>query len=99
MLEDGQKLRLITAAVKLLDIISTLEMDLECQTLIDIYGYSTKTLQDEVQALEVSNAELQVARDVTLQSQLNDNEVLFISLNQTIYDIGKLVDQINHNQH
>jgi hypothetical protein len=99
MLEDEQKLRLITAAVKLQDIIATLEMDLEYQTLIDIYGYSTKTLQDEVQALEVSNEELQVARDVTLQSQLNDYEVLFISLNQTIYDMAKLVGQINNNQH
>jgi hypothetical protein len=96
MFEDEQKLRLLAAAVKLQDIIATLDIDLEYQTLIDFYGSSTNTHQDEVQALEDANTKLQVAGDVTLQSQLDDSGDLFSSLNQTIYDMSKLVVQINN---
>ena len=96
MFEDEQKLRLLAAAAKLQDIITTLDIDLEYQTLIDLYGSSTNTHQDEVQALEDANTKLQVAGDVTLQSQLDDSGDLFSSLNQTIYDMSKLVVQINN---
>ena len=96
MFEDEQKLRLLAAAVKLQDIIATLDIDLEYQTLFDFYGSSTNTHQDEVQALEDANTKLQVAGDVTLQSQLDDSGDLFSSLNQTIYDMSKLVVQINN---
>ncbi len=96
MFEDEQKLRLLAAAAKLQDIIATLDIDLEYQTLIDLYGSSTNTHQDEVQALEDANAKLQVAGEVTLQSQLDDCEDLFTSLNQTIYEMSKLVVKINN---
>ena len=96
MFEDAQKLRLLTAAIKLQDIIATLDIDLEYQALIDFYDSSTNTHQDEVQALEVANAEPRVAGDITLQSQLDDSGDLFTSLNQTIYDMSKLVVQINN---
>ena len=96
MFEDEQKLRLLTAAIKLQEIIATLDIELEYQALIDFYGSSTNTHQDEVQALEDANAKLRVAGDVTLQSQLDDSGDLFTSLNQTIYDLNKLVNQINN---
>ena len=96
MFEDAQKLRLLTAAIKLQDIIATLDIELEYQALIDFYGSSTNTHQDEVQALEDANAKLQVAGDVSLQCQLNDSGDRFTSLNQKIYDMNKLVDQINN---
>ena len=96
MFEDEQKLRLLAAAAKLQDIIATLDIDLEYQTLIDVFGSCTNTHQDEVQALEDANAKLQVAGEVTLQSQLDDSGNLFTSLNQTIYDMNKLVVQINN---
>ncbi len=96
MFEEEQKLRLLTAAIKLQDIIATLDLDLEYQALIDLYDSSTNTRQDEVQALEDANAKLQVAGDVSLQSQLDDSGDLFTSLNQTIYDSNKLVDQIDN---
>ncbi len=96
MFEDEQKLRLLTAAVKLHDIIATLDIDLEYQALIDFYGTSADTHQDEVQALEDANAKLRVAGDVSLQSQLDDSGDLFTSLNQTIYNLNKLVNQINY---
>ena len=92
MFEDEQKLRLITAAVKLRNIIATLEVDLEYQTLIDFCGSSTKLLPDEVQVLEVSNAESQDAGEGILKSQVADHGELFTVLNQTVYDIGKLVN-------
>ena len=56
MFEDEQKLRLLAAAVKLQDIIATLDIDLEYQTMIDLYRSSTNTHQYEVQALEDANA-------------------------------------------
>jgi hypothetical protein len=96
MLEDEQKLRLLAAAAKLQDIIATLDIDLEYQALVDLYGSSAKTLKDEVQALEDANVKHRVAGNVTLQSQLDDSGDLFSSLNQTIYDMGKLVVQINN---
>jgi hypothetical protein len=96
MFEEEQKLRLLTAAIKLQDIIATLDIDLEYQALIDFFGSSADTHQDEVQALEDANAILQVAGDVSLQSQLDDSGDLFTSLNQTIYDMSKLVVQINN---
>ncbi len=96
MFEEEQTLRLLTAAIKLQDIIATLDIDLEYQALIDLYDSSTNTHQDEVQALEDANAKLQVAGDVSLQSQLDDCRDLFTSLNQTIYDSNKLVDQIDN---
>ena len=97
MFEDEQKLRLIAAAAKLQDIIAVIELDLEYQTLIDLRSSRTKTPQDEVHALEDANAKPQVAGDAILQSQLDDDGDLFTSLNQTIYNMGKLVDQINNN--
>lgn len=97
MLEDGQKLRLIAAAAKLQNIIATLEIGQEYRGLIDYFESSAKTPQDEVQAIEHALAELQVAGDDRLQSQLDDNGNLFTSLNHAIYDMGKLVDQINNN--
>ena len=95
MLEEEQKIRLLTAAANLQNIIATLEIDLEYQTLIGLYGSRTKTLLDEVQAPEDANAKLQVAGDVTLLSQLNDSGYLYTSLNQTIYHIDKLIVQIS----
>ena len=91
MLEDEQKLRLLAAAVKLQNIITTLNLDQEYQTMIDFCGSSTNAPQDEVQALEDANAILQV----TLQSERDDSGDLYTSLNQTIYDMSKLVVQIN----
>ncbi len=97
MFEDEQKLRLLAAVVKLQDIIEVFEIDLEYQTLIDLRSSRTKALQDEVQTLENADAKPQVAGDAILQIQLDDNGDLFTSLNQTIYNMGKLVDQINSN--
>ncbi len=97
MLEDIQKLRLLTAAVNLQNIISTLEINLEYQTLIDLYGSRTKTLLDKAQALEDANAEPRVAGDFILQSQLDDSGDPFTSLNHTICQIDKLIAQINNN--
>jgi len=96
MVENEQKLRLLAAAAKLQNIITTLDLDEQYQAMIDFYGSSTNTHQDEVQALEDANAKLQVAGEVTLQSQLDDSGNLFTSLNQTIYDMNKLVVQINN---
>jgi hypothetical protein len=98
MLEDEQKLRLLTAAAKLRDIIATLDIDLELRTLIDFYGSGTNTHRGEVQTLEDANAKLQVAGEATLQSQLDDSGDRFTALNQSIYDVSKLVDQINNSQ-
>jgi predicted nucleic acid-binding protein len=92
MFEDEQKLRLLSAAVKLQNIITTLDLNEEYQTMVEFYGSSTNTHQDKVQALEDANAILQV----TLQSEHDDSEDLYISLNQTIYDMSKLVVQINN---
>ena len=97
MLEDIQKIRLLTAAVNMQNIIATLDIDLEYQALIDLYGSRTKTLLDKVQALVDVNAEPRVAGDFTLQSQLDDVDDLFTSLNQTICQIDKLIVQINNN--
>ena len=92
-----QKIRLLTAAVNMQNIIATLDMDLEYRALIDLYGSRTKTLLDEVQALEDVNAEPRVAGVFTLQSQLDDGGDLFTSLNQTICQINKFIAQINNN--
>lgn len=97
MLEDDQKLRLITAAVRMQDIIATLEMDLEFRTLSDTYCLRDKSLQDEVQTLEYVNAELQVAGDDILPSQPDYTEDMYSSLNKTISNLSKLIDQINNN--
>ncbi len=75
MFEDEQKLRLLAAAVKLQNIITTLDLDEEYQTMIDFYGSSTNTHQDEVQALNDANAILQL----TLQSEHDDSGVLYPS--------------------
>jgi len=91
MFEDEQKLRLIAAAVKLRDIIATLEVDLEYQALIDFCGSGGKLLTYEMQGL-VSNAGFQDAGEATLTSRVEDHNALFTVLNQTVYDIGKLVD-------
>jgi len=91
MFEDEQKLRLIAAAVKLQDIIATLEVDLEYQALIDIYGSSAKAQTYEVQGL-VHDAEFQDAGESTIKSRDVDQNALFTALNQTVCDIGKLVD-------
>ena len=90
MFEDEQKLRLLSAAVRLKNIITTLNLDEEYQTMVEFYGSSTNTHQDK--ALEDANAILQV----TLQSEHDDSEDLYISLNQTIYDMSKLAVQINN---
>jgi len=95
MLEEEQKVRLLTAAVNLQNIISTLGIDLEYQALIGLYGSRTKTLLDKLQAPEDANAGLQVAGDITLQSQLDNIGYLFTSLNQTICQIDKSIVQIN----
>ena len=92
MVENEQKLRLLAAAAKLQNIITTLDLDEEYQAMIDFYGPSTNTHHDEVQALEDANAILQV----TLQSERDDSGDLYTSLNQTIYDMTKLVVQINN---
>ncbi len=97
MLEDIQKIRLLTAAVNMQNIIATLEIDLEYRALIDLYGSRTKALLDEVQALEDVNAEPRVTGDFTLQGQLDDGADLFTSLNQTICQINKLIVQNNNN--
>ena len=97
MLEDDQKLRLITAAVRMQDIIATLEMDLEFRTLSDTYCLSDKSLQDEVQTLEYDNAELKVAGDDIIPSQPDYKEDMYSSLNKTICNLSKLIDQINNN--
>ena len=97
MLEDMQKIRLLTAAVNIQNIIATLEIDLEYRALIDLYESRTKPLLNEVQALEDVNAEPRVARDFTLQSQLDDGGDLFTSLNQTICQIDNLIFQNNNN--
>ena len=96
MFEDEQKIRLLAAAAKLQNIIAALDIDLEYQALIDFYDSSTSTRQDEVQALEDANSEPRVTGDITLQSQLDESGDLFTSLNQTIYDMSKLVVQINN---
>ena len=98
MFEDEQKLRLLTAAAKLQDIFATLDMDLELRTLIDFYGSGTNTHRGEVQTLEDAIAKLQVTGEVTLQSRLDDSGDPFITLDQTIYDVSKLVAQINNLQ-
>ena len=98
MFEDEQKLRLLTAAAKLQDIIATLDIDLELRTLIDFYGSGTNTHRGEVQTLEDVNAKLQVAGEVTSQSQLDGSGDPFTTLNQTICDVSKLVGQINNLQ-
>jgi len=97
MFEDMQKIRLLTAAVNIQNIIATLEIDLEYRALIDLYGSRTKAPLDEVQALEDVNAEPRVAGDFTLKSQLDDGGDLFTSLNQTIYQIDNLIFQNNNN--
>jgi hypothetical protein len=98
MFEDGEKLRLLIAAAKLQDIIANLDIDLELRTLIDFHGSGTNTHRGEVQTLEDANAKRQVAGEVTLQSQLDDIGDRFTALNQTIYDVSKLVVQINNSQ-
>jgi hypothetical protein len=95
MIEDEQKLRLLTAAAKLQDIIATLDIDLELRALIDFYGSGTNTHRGEVQSLKDVNAKLQVAGKVKSQSQLDDSGDPFTALNQTICDVSKLVGQIN----
>ncbi|RLA13763.1 MAG: hypothetical protein DRQ59_04605 [Gammaproteobacteria bacterium] len=100
MLEDMQKIRLLTAAVNIQNIIATLEIDLEYRVLIDLYGSRTKPLLYEIQALENVNAEPRVARDFTLQGQLDDGGDLFTSLNQTICQINNnliLNNNLEHN--
>ena len=97
MLEDDQKLRLITAAVRMQDIIATLEMDQEFRTLRDTYCLRGKLQQDEVQTLEYDNAELQVAGDDILPSQPDYKEDMNSSLNNTICNLSKLIDQLNNN--
>ena len=97
MLEDDQKLRLITAAVKMQYIIATLEMDQEFRILKDAYYPGNKSLQDDAQTLEYDNAELQVAGDDILPSRPDNKETLYSSLNKTICNLNKLVDQINNN--
>ena len=97
MLEDDQKLRLITAAVRMQDIIATLEMDLEFRTLNDTYCLSDKSSQDEVQTLEYDNAEHQVAGDDILPSRSDYTEDMYSSLNKTICNLSKLIDQIKNN--
>ena len=91
MFEDEQKLRLIAAAVKLQDIIATLNVGLEYQALIDFRGSGAKVLTYEVQDL-VPNADFQDAEVTTLKSHVGDHNALFTALNQTVADIGKLVD-------
>ena len=98
MFEDEQKLRLLTAAAKLQDIIATLDIDLELRTLIDFYASGTNSHRGEVQTLEDANAKLQIAGEVTLQSQLDVSGDPFTTLNKTIYDVRKLVVQINNLQ-
>jgi hypothetical protein len=98
MFEDEQRLRLLTAAAKLQDIIATLDIDLELRAMIDFYGSGTNTHRGEVQTLEDANAKLQVAGEVTLQSQLDDSGDPFTALNQAIYDVSKFVVQINNSQ-
>jgi hypothetical protein len=89
-LEDEQKLRLIVAAARLQHIISTLEVDLEYQLLIDFYRSGAKVLPYEVQGL-VYNEEFQDAGDAPLKSRDGDHNELFTALNETVSDIGKLV--------
>jgi hypothetical protein len=98
MFEDEQKLRLLTAAAKLQDIIATLDIDLELQALVDFYGSGSNTRRGEVQTLEDVNAKLQVAGEVTSQNQLDCSGDPCTTLNQTIYDVSKLVVQINNLQ-
>ena len=61
MLEDEQKLRLLATAAKLQNIITSLNLDEEYQTMIDFYRSRTYTHQDQVQALENASAILKVS--------------------------------------
>ena len=96
MLEDDQKLRLITAAVKMQYIIATLEMDQEFRILKDAYYRGNKSLQDDAQTLEHDNAQLRVAGKDILPSQSSSPETLYSKLNKTICNLSRLVDQINN---
>jgi hypothetical protein len=91
MLEDEQKLRLLAAAAKLQDIIATLDVDLEYQALIDFRGSGAKVLTYEEQGL-ISNTEFQDVGEAPLKNPGGDHNALFTALNQTVSDIGKLVD-------
>lgn len=65
MFEDEQKLRLLSAAVKLQNIIKALDLDEEYQTMTSLFGSSANAHQDKLQAMEDANAILQA----TLQSE------------------------------
>jgi len=91
MFEDEQKLRLIAAAAKLQDIIATLKVDLEYQSLTDLYGSGVNVLADEVQDL-LPDGEFEDAEEGIVENREGDHNVLFTTLNQTVTDIGKLVD-------
>ena len=97
MIEEEHKIRLLTAAARLQNIIATLKIDPEYQSLIDLYGCSIKTLRVEVQTLENANAVRQATQGATSQNQLDDSDDLLSSLNQAIHDMGKLVVQIDNN--
>ena len=91
MFEDEQKLRLIAAAAKLQNIIATLKVDLEYQSLTDFYGSGVNVLTDEAQDL-LPDGEFEDAGEGILVNRDGDHNVLFTTLNQTVTDIGKLVD-------
>ena len=59
MFEDEQKLRLLATTAKLQNIITSLNLDEEYQTMIDFYRSKSYTHQEKVQALEDARAILQ----------------------------------------
>ena len=93
MLEDTQKLRLITAAAKLQQIIVTCEIDQDYQAFLGYNRSVEKTPLDLVQNPKDAGAERPVSKDHALQSQSDDEKDLFTSLVQTIHGISELVDQ------
>lgn len=96
MLEDTQKLRLITAAAKLQAIIVSCEIDQDYQAFVDYNRSVEKTPLDVAQNLKDAAAERPVSKDSALQSQSDDEKDLFTSLMQTIHGISELVVQHSH---
>jgi len=76
------------------------QQNADLETLIVTYGTDLLALQTEVQDLEAQNAALQAqvaAGDSALQAQIDENEALITSLQQTINEITSLQDEIDNN--
>jgi hypothetical protein len=91
MLEDTQILRLITASVKLQEIIVACKIDREYLTSIDFPRSRTS------HHLKDASAKRQGAKAAELPSQPNTDRDLCTSLVKTIHEIGELVSQHRQN--